>query len=152
LDASGEPRIADLGLSRAHKRMLREARIGSLATDIPKVRGTFDYLAPEVRRGGDIAPASDVYALGVFFYELLVGSRPLGAFPLPGEVVGPDGTVGPAALDRVVSRALAHEAGDRYPDAGTMLADLRAGHRGIALSRAGAARAPGRNDLLLSLE
>src|SRR5581483_1711490 len=86
LDAQGEPKIADLGLSRARRRELLErqkALQASMGTEPSKVRGTFDYLAPEVRHGGEITPASDVYALGVLLYELLCGERPLGLFKLP---------------------------------------------------------------------
>ena len=38
--------------------------------------GTLLYLAPEALLGGDITAASDIYALGVLFYEILSGSLP----------------------------------------------------------------------------
>src|SRR2546421_2700 len=136
LGRSGEPKIADLGLSRAHrKKMLaREAELSeSIATrDGTKVRGTFDYLAPEVRKGGEITPASDVFALGVMLYELATGKRPAGVFQLPGAMLARQGVAVPKALDRVIERALAHEAAERYPDASVMLADLEAGDAGLA--------------------
>jgi len=37
---------------------------------------TPDYASPEQVRGETITPASDVYSLGVLFYELLTGHRP----------------------------------------------------------------------------
>lgn len=140
LDATGAPKIADLGLSRAHRRQLLDldAAANSLDTADDKVRGTFDYLAPEVRAGRDLSPASDVFALGVLFYELLVGHRPLGAFDLPRAVLARQGVSVPAWIDRIASRALASDTRQRYPDASLLLADLAAGEQGIALVQGGA--------------
>jgi serine/threonine-protein kinase len=153
LDAGGEPKIADLGLSRARRRELldRQKEIErSLGTRTGKVQGTFDYMAPEVRAGGSITPASDVYALGVLLYELLVGARPYGLFRLPAEILAKDGVPVPPELDRIVGRALSHEPGDRYPDAGLMLADLLSGETGISVVPVERAHA-GPNPLLLGL-
>ena len=41
-----------------------------------QVQGTLDYLAPELIRGGEATPASDVYALGCVAYECLAGRPP----------------------------------------------------------------------------
>jgi serine/threonine protein kinase len=41
-----------------------------------QVVGTLDYLAPEVIRGGEATPASDVYALGCVTFECLAGAPP----------------------------------------------------------------------------
>jgi serine/threonine protein kinase len=148
LGPEGTPKIADLGLSRAHRQKLQgvgKALADSLGTkDDGKLRGTFDYIAPEVRAGQEISPASDVYALGVLFYELLTGKRPLGVFDLPRALLAREGVAVPAHLDRVVGRALAHDTSERYPDASLMLADLRAGEVGITLTAAadGASRGP----------
>lgn len=154
LDSSGEPKIADLGLSRARRNELlarKNEMQASLATEPGKIRGTFDYLAPEVRSGAEISPASDVYALGVLLYELLVGSRPYGLFTLPAEILGKEGVAVPPELDRIVARALAHEARDRYPDAGVMLADLLAGEVGLTLAPVERTHAAGPNPLLVGL-
>lgn len=128
LDGEGRAKVADLGLSRAARRSLLMAGVeGSLATDdASHVRGTHDYLAPEVRRGGAITRASDVFALGVTLYELLVGTRPHGMFRPPSEVLGPAAAV-PPALDRVIARALSPEPHERHADANAMLVDLSLG-------------------------
>jgi serine/threonine protein kinase len=147
LDARGEPKIADLGLSRAHRQRL----LAGLAVleqsvrsdDERRVRGTFDYLAPETRKGEEISPASDVYALGVLLYELLTGKRPLGVFDLPRAVLARQGVSVPPYLDRIVARALAHDTRERYPDASLMLADLEAKEAGIELTRAADASSRG---------
>jgi serine/threonine-protein kinase len=41
-----------------------------------QVMGTAHYLAPELARGHEATPLSDVYALGVVIYECLAGRRP----------------------------------------------------------------------------
>ncbi len=43
-----------------------------------QVLGTLDYLAPELLRGGEATPASDVYALGCVAFECLAGRPPFG--------------------------------------------------------------------------
>jgi serine/threonine protein kinase len=152
LDGKGEPKIADLGLSRAHRRKLLGVAEGapvegSLETGDAKVRGTFDYIAPEVRRGGDLAPSSDAYSLGVLVFELLVGRRPLGLFQLPGEILASEGVAVPPELDRLVARALAHDPDERYANGRQMLADLDAGEKGLVLREPEKAAAPGVNPL-----
>jgi serine/threonine protein kinase len=145
LDAGGAPKLADLGLSRADRRRLalehaREGVQDSLATE-GKVHGTFDYLAPELRAGRELSTQSDVYALGVLLYELLTGQRPVGLVEPPGAVVARAGGAVPPRLDRVCLRALARDPRERYPDAGLMLEDLRAGDQGIEVLRGGGPRA-----------
>jgi len=154
LTAAGEPKIADLGLSRARRRELlaRKNEIdASIGTEKSKVRGTFDYLAPEVRAGGAITTRSDVYALGVLVYELLVGARPLGLFALPAAILAKEGVTVAPELDRIVARALAHEPADRYEDAAQMLADLMAGAEGVTAAPPPRDAAVGPNPLLLGL-
>jgi serine/threonine protein kinase len=43
----------------------------------PKVPGTLQYMAPELLRGFEASPRSDLYALGVIIYEAAAGRRPL---------------------------------------------------------------------------
>ncbi len=42
-----------------------------------QVLGTLDYLAPELVRGGEATPASDIYALGCVAFECLAGAPPV---------------------------------------------------------------------------
>jgi eukaryotic-like serine/threonine-protein kinase len=62
--------ITDFGLART--------TVGSTAklTGTLEVVGTPAYMAPEQLNGGEITPATDIYALGIVMFEMLTGSVP----------------------------------------------------------------------------
>ena len=68
IDTSGKPFVVDFGLA------LKEENIGQG----PKYAGTPAYMSPEQARGEGhrVDGRSDIFSLGVVFYELLVGRRP----------------------------------------------------------------------------
>jgi TolB-like protein/predicted Ser/Thr protein kinase len=68
LTADGEPKIMDFGLA------LKRSAEGSL--ELEDFGGTRSYLAPEQIQGDDPDELTDIWALGVVFYELLTGRRP----------------------------------------------------------------------------
>jgi tRNA A-37 threonylcarbamoyl transferase component Bud32/outer membrane protein assembly factor BamB len=78
IDSFDQPRITDFGLARP---IAREA--GLTATGA--VLGTPSYMAPEQAsgEGGQVGPASDVYALGAVLYELVTGRPPFRAATVP---------------------------------------------------------------------
>src|SRR5579883_1778824 len=45
------------------------------------ISGTIEYIAPEVLRGGHLNERTDIYSLGVLFYELLTGKLPFAGSP-----------------------------------------------------------------------
>ncbi|GAA5123040.1 serine/threonine-protein kinase [Pseudonocardia adelaidensis] len=67
LGDAGRPRLADFGIARTLE--------ATAATADGCVVGTAAYLAPEQVRGEDVAPATDVYALGLVLLEALTGRR-----------------------------------------------------------------------------
>jgi len=72
--------------------------------------GTPMYLAPEqLHAGGNIGPATDVYALAAIVYEAVTGQLPLGRFKAPAEL---NPTVG-AELDAAIRKGLARNIEER---------------------------------------
>jgi len=130
--------LTDFGLVRSLQASTHLTRSGTTL-------GTPVYMAPEQaepERWGEVTPLTDVYALGVVAYEMLVGRPPfVGELatvlhahayaepPSPLEAVLALGDGCPAALTAdlaaVLLRALAKPAAERYPGAGEFVRALR---------------------------
>lgn len=128
LDQDGKPYVADFGLA------IQELDFGTA----PRNAGTPAYMSPEQARGEGhrVKRTSDVFSLGVVFYELLVGRRPFEAEspkdllneistrdPRPPHYV--DNSI-PKDLDRICLKALMKKASERYSTAEKMAEELRA--------------------------
>jgi eukaryotic-like serine/threonine-protein kinase len=75
VDGRPVPRIIDFGLAKAMSQQLSDE---TMLTYFGSVMGTLGYMSPEQAAGSeDIDTRTDVYSLGVVFYELLVGALPL---------------------------------------------------------------------------
>jgi serine/threonine protein kinase len=69
IDANGELKLTDFGIVKMPERQ-------SMAP--PSLRpGTTEYMPPEHLRGIDLDVRSDIYSLGVTFYEVLTGKLPV---------------------------------------------------------------------------
>ncbi len=134
----GVVKLADFGIAKAASAGAEESSI----TQVGSVLGTASYLAPEQARGEDAGPRADLYALGVVSYQLLSGRLPYEAASLT-ELVLKQQREAPAflheldpeipeALSMAVDRALALDAGDRFPDAEAMGRAITEGAQGIA--------------------
>jgi len=141
---SRHPMLGDFGIAK----LLDDASTHGL-TESSAVIGTPAYMAPEQAMGRPIDARTDLYALGVVFYELVTGRKPFEAdtpmsmavmhatepLPSPKQFV-PDL---PDAVEQILLRALAKQPAERYPDMAQFLAALT----GLAaMNQAHAADAP----------
>lgn len=81
------------------------------------------FVAPEIRDGAPGDPRSDIYTAGALLYFALTGQTPpadCGDLPAPSELR----PISPAALDRVILRALACDPAQRFFSAAEMNEDL----------------------------
>ena len=90
------------------------ALAGLRFTRTGNVMGTPPYAAPEVYYG-EADERSDIFALGIMFYEMLTGQVPEERYILPSQKVGVD-----HRLDEVVMKALDAEPGARFQQANEM--------------------------------
>lgn len=113
VDTDGRVCVADFGLAwRVGDETLTAAGHGV---------GTPGFVAPEQARGEPPTTASDVYGLGATLYQLLLGTTPV-IVSQAGPTVPPEL---PKPLRLVLTRSLAPQADQRYPDVTSFAQDLR---------------------------
>lgn len=134
----GELKLFDFGITKAEGR-LHKTHPGLL-------KGKLGYMAPELIRGEEVDARADLFALGALLFEALLFRHPFygktDAMVLRAIVDSPplhpldlDPTF-PPELTAILLRSLEKDPARRYPDAETMLAELRAfmQSRGVAPS------------------
>jgi hypothetical protein len=126
IGVEGGAKITDFGIART----LTEEGL----TMDGRVLGTTDYVSPEQALGQSVTGQSDLYSLGIVFYEMLTGVVPFtGESPVAVAMKHvredvPDVQLArpevSAATAAVVDRATGKDLSLRYPDAASMVADL----------------------------
>jgi serine/threonine-protein kinase len=124
----GTVKVMDYGIARA-RRFDGLTMTGSFL-------GTPDYVAPETAEGKGADARSDLYSLGIVYYEILTGQKPFVADtpfatlrkhvaepPTPPTAISPDT---PRELEAIILRLLRKDPADRYPGAEELLLELRA--------------------------
>lgn len=124
--ADGSIKILDFGIATAKGAMQ--------LTQANNVMGSVHYLAPELAKGDPSSPQSDIYALGICFYEMLAGDVPFKAEqavqvalkhmrdPMP-DIRGVNRNV-PQSIENIITKATAKLPSQRYRSCDEMLRDI----------------------------
>ncbi|WP_060209574.1 Stk1 family PASTA domain-containing Ser/Thr kinase [Sporosarcina koreensis] len=126
MDSEGNVKITDFGIAMALS--------ATAHTKTNSVIGTVHYLSPEQARGGMATKKSDIYSLGIVFYELLTGELPFSAETAvaialkhlqeetPSVRLAFPGI--PQSVENVILKATAKDAAYRYQSVDEMYDDL----------------------------
>ena len=126
LTPDGTAKVTDFGIAVAFAE--------TSLTQTNSMLGSVHYLSPEQARGSKATVQSDIYAMGIIFYEMLTGHIPydgdsavtiaLQHFQKPLPSVIEENSSVPQALENVVIKATAKKLTDRYQSAAEMYVDL----------------------------
>lgn len=126
IKADGTIKLSDFGIAIAN---------GSMQlTHKDSVIGSVHYLAPELSKGKQATMQSDIYSLGIVFYELLTGDVPYKAeTPVQVALMHIKGTIPrvrdfnpqiPQSVENIITLATAKSLNNRYKNIALMLQDL----------------------------
>ncbi len=131
----GRVKVLDFGLARFGETVPSLDKTTVKLTEDGAVVGTLPYMSPEQVQGGTPDARSDLFSLGVMFYEMLTGVRPfrgpssaavltaiLRDMPAPVHEQRPDV---PETLARLVGRCLEKHADERIQTARDVFNELR---------------------------
>ena len=148
----GRVKILDFGLATLQAPAPTDATVTRGLTDAGTAVGTIGYMSPEQARGETVDARSDLWSIGVIFYELLTGVRPfegttqavifegiLSKSPVPPSTRNPKI---PAEWERIVARLLEKDRATRYQSAQDLLADLKRVNRDSSSGGTSPALAP----------
>lgn len=114
-------KLGDFGIAH-HTNVAQDA-----FTQISAQIGTLPYMSPEQVRGGSLSRASDIYAVGIVFYEMLTGAPPFrqGDIAYHHLYSSPPPPGISAAVDAIILRCLAKNPTDRFQSADELRRLLR---------------------------
>jgi PAS domain-containing protein len=139
----------------AQRRIVKLLDFGLSRADLGRtdgVDGTPEYLAPERIDGAPASQASDIYAMGIVFYELLTSKMPFvghmkDVFKQHVEKPVPRASKLVPELDEradeIIARATAKDPADRHPDVSTFMYELRTLMQMLGMDQGGARRRVG---------
>lgn len=128
ISEEGVVKLLDFGIAAMDDNLVK--------TVTGSILGTFYYSSPEQNQGKKVDERSDLYSLGLVFWELLTGERALHgatllevtALQMRTGVPAPSTKVPdlPPGIDRLCEKLLKKNPNDRYDDAKDVIRDLQA--------------------------
>ena len=150
---NGQTKILDFGLAKSLPEPgSSEAAMEDSLTAVGVIPGTAVYMSPEQARGEELDPRSDLFSLGVVFYEMATGKKP---FATGNVITTLDAVLNqkpvsplslnpslPPDLEGIIGRAMEKDRGHRYANALAMKGDLQSLRKETesGVTRAGARR------------
>ena len=129
LTKKGQVKVMDFGLAK-------DVTSSAQLTVSGHIMGTPHYMSPEQCDGAPLDGRADIYSLGATYYAILAGQTPyqgtslLGILKQQAEAPVPDVREkcpeAPKSVQRVIKKAMAKKADDRYATCAEMIADLEA--------------------------
>ncbi len=129
------PKVADFGLAKELcEQTTGGPNAGGPSANRSAVVGTPRYMSPEQALGQKTGPATDIFSLGIIFYEMITGQHPFPANSIPGilkSICGEE-PVSPCRLDRrcprdiesICLKCLEKNPRSRYPSALALAEDI----------------------------
>ncbi len=140
IQAGGRVKLLDFGIAKWASVVAASGSgaqpVAGIQTRLGVTPGTLKYMSPEQARGNEqLDVRTDTFSLGLVLYEMIAGRHPFGgksdeeiveALKSEDEIppVAEAHADIPAALDRIVTKALRKRREERYSSGGEMLADL----------------------------
>lgn len=147
IDSEGRAKILDFGIAKFTPPTLSQVTeaLGStetLFTTPGAIIGTFNYMSPEQASGAEVDHRSDIFSLGVLFYEMLCGVHPFGSgsvftvvsailYAEPPPLVSANPAVTPE-LERIIRRMMQKDPALRYQSLRDVCFDLDAIRHGAS--------------------
>ena len=129
---NGQIKVADFGIAKIESTNL---------TQVGMVLGTPAYMSPEQFIGLEVDHRTDLYSAGVILYQFLTGDRPFTGSVISimhkaaSQEAAPPSQINPEvskALDKVIKKALAKRADDRFQTAAEFMEALKAAEMSAA--------------------
>ena len=138
ITSRGQVKVMDFGLAKFVNEgnpLQSQASTQAMLSTPGMIVGTVPYMSPEQVRGESLDVRSDIFSLGVLFYEIISGHQPFAEQSVAGTIsaiitlepppLARYSKQVPAELERIVNKALRKDREERYQTARDLLLDLK---------------------------